>query len=84
MDAAVADGPDDIVVRYIRLMSGFYLPGFFGRGEEVDADMAAMARLLPEAGRELPDELLPEVVAFVLEHGEVDDQARRELEALLE
>ena len=82
MDAAVADAPDDVAVRYVRLMSGFYLPGFFGRGDEVDADMAALIRLLPEHGDRLPAELLPEVVAFVLDHGEPSAGERAALEAL--
>jgi hypothetical protein len=70
-------------VRYIRLMSGFYLPGFFGRGDEVDSDMAALIRLLPDAGDRLPAELLPEVVAFVLEHGDPAPADRSALEALV-
>jgi len=83
MDAAVAEAPDDVAVRYIRLMSGFYLPGFFGRGEEVDADMAALIRLLPDRGHRLPAELVPEVVYFVLEHGHPTPIERAALGVLL-
>ncbi|MFO7893941.1 MAG: squalene/phytoene synthase family protein [Longimicrobiales bacterium] len=83
MDTAVDEAPDDAAVRYVRLMSGFYLPGFFGRGDEVDADMAALIRLLPGARRELPAELYPAAVAFVLEHGRPAPAARATLEGLL-
>lgn len=83
MDTAVRAAPDDLAVRYIRLMSGFYLPGFFGRGDEVDADMAALIRLLPTGGRALPVDLLPEAVAFVLEHGAPDPGQRAVLRALI-
>lgn len=83
MDAAVADDPEDLAVRYIRLMSGFYLPGLFGRGDEVDADMAALIRLLPAARDQLPAEILPEVVVFVLEHGDPAPAEREALELLL-
>ncbi len=82
MDRAVEEAPDQAAVRYIRLMSGFYLPGFFGRGDEVDADLAALVRLLPGARDEFPGGLYPEVVAFVLEHGDPDPARRATLEAL--
>ena len=82
MDRAVEEAPDHAAIRYIRLMSGFYLPGFFGRGDEVDADMDALVRLLPDARREFPGGLYPEVVAFVLEHGDPDPARAAALEAL--
>ena len=81
MDAVVAEAPDDVAVRYVRLMSGFYLPGLFGRGDEVAADMAALIRLLPEARDRLPAELYPEVVAFVLEHGDLSEEQHAALQA---
>ena len=83
LDDAVADAPDDVAVRYVRLMSGFYLPGFFGRGDEVDADMAALIRLLPEERDALPADLYPEVARFVLEHGDPAADRRAALEASL-
>jgi hypothetical protein len=83
MDSAVAEAPDDVAVRYIRLMSGFYLPGFLGRGEKVDADLTALIQLLPESHHRLPDELVPEVVLFVLEHGEPTPEQRARIGALL-
>jgi phytoene synthase len=82
MDAAVAAGPSAADVRYIRLMSGFYLPGIFGRDEEVERDMEMLARLLPEARDSFPEDLYPEVVAFVLEHGDLEPAQRARLEAL--
>ncbi len=64
-------------------MSGFYLPGFFGRGAEVDADLAALVRILPDAANDFRPHMLPEVAAFVLEHGAPSPEERVELEALL-
>ncbi len=83
MDAAVAEASDDVAVRYVRLMSGFYLPGFFGRGDEVDADLEALVRLLPEAHHRLPAELVPEVTLFLLEHAAPSPEEGARLEALL-
>jgi 15-cis-phytoene synthase len=83
MDQAVDEEPDSPELRYIRLMSGFYLPGIFGRGAGVRADFAALARLLPEAGDVFPTILFPEVVAFVLQHGDLAPPDRARLEGLL-
>jgi phytoene synthase len=83
MDAAVAEAPDAADVRYIRLMSGFYLPGIFGRGEEVERDLDALARLLPGSRDAFPRALYPEVVSFVLENGSPTPSERARLESLL-
>jgi 15-cis-phytoene synthase len=84
MDAAVAAGPGMAEVRYIRLMSGFYLPGFLGRGDGVRSDLDALASLLPASRDRFPASLYPEVVRFVLEHAELDHDARRDLESALQ
>ena len=84
LDTAVAAAPDDPVIRYLRLMSGFYLPGLFGRGDEVAADFAALARLLPHAGEDFPGPMLGTVTRFVLENGDIPPPRARALEALLE
>ncbi len=83
MDAAVAESPEAPGLRYVRLMSGFYLPAIFGRREEVRRDMETLIRLLPRARSAFPPALYPEVVRFVLEHGDPADAARLRLEALL-
>lgn len=77
------EAPDAADVRYIRLMSGFYLPAIFGRRAEADADMAALIRLLPNTREVFPPALFPEVVRFALDHGDPDDHARARLERLL-
>ena len=83
MDGAVAEAPGQADIRYVRLMSGFYLPGIFGRGDEVDQDLAALVQLLPGARDQFPDPVFPEVVRFVLEHADPEPDDRRALEALL-
>jgi phytoene synthase len=83
MDGAVADAPTRADVRYIRLMSGFHLPGIFGRGDEVDADLAALARLLPDAASLFPAPAYRAAVEFVLTHGDPAPDHRSRLEAAL-
>jgi 15-cis-phytoene synthase len=82
MDAAVWRAPDAAELRYVRLMSGFYLPGFFRRGDVVDEDLLALARLLPDSRDAFPAELLPEVRDFVLKHAALDAPTRARLEVL--
>lgn len=84
LDTAVAAEPEDAVLRYLRLMSGFYLPGLFGRGDEVAADFTALARLLPSSAKEFPGPMLGTVAHFVLENGTVDPADARALRALLD
>jgi hypothetical protein len=82
MDRAVEQAPASAELRYIRLMSGFYLPGIFGRRAVVEEDLAALAQLLPESRDAFPPELFPVVVEFVLEHGTHTPSERARLEEL--
>jgi 15-cis-phytoene synthase len=82
MDRAVEQAPASAELRYIRLMSGFYLPGMFGRRGVVEEDLAALGQLLPESRAAFPPELFPVVVEFVLEHGTHTPSDRLRLEEL--
>lgn len=84
LDRAVKLEPRDPVLRYLRLMSGFYLPSFFGRKDEVHADIAALADLLPTSREEFPRALFGVVVRFVLENGEIQAERREVLEQSLD
>lgn len=81
LDDAVAAHPEIAEVRYLRLMSGYYLPSFFGRGGSVREDFAALARLLPSAADRYPPDLYQAIVRFVLEHGEPRPAERARLQA---
>lgn len=83
MDAVVAAHPDHAEVRYLRLMSCYYLPGILGRSGSVREDFAALARLLPGARGRHPPELYETVVRFVLEHGRPSAAQRAALERAL-
>lgn len=82
LDSAAARSPDDIEVRYLRLMSCYYLPFFFGRSWSVKSDFDALARLLPSAGATLPPGLLATVSKFVLDkHGSLTPTQKAKLQA---
>jgi hypothetical protein len=84
LDQAVKLHPEVGEVRYLRLMSCYYLPGIVGRRRSVLEDFAALARLLPAARADHPPELYRAIVTFVLENGEPSEQERAALEDALE
>lgn len=81
LDQAVADAPDVVEIRYLRLMSCYYLPGILGRGGTVQEDFEALTRLLPDASAEFPPRLYRTIISFVVEHAELDHSDRAALEA---
>ena len=83
LDEAVHDHPGVAEIRYLRLMSCYYLPGILGRGESVQQDFDALAELLPEAREEYPPRLFDAIVSFVLENGSPTDRQRLALEAVM-
>lgn len=83
LDSVVAAHPDHAEVRYLRLMSCYYLPGILGRNGSVREDFAALARLLPSARDRYPPDLYAAVVTFVLENGRPGEAERARLEAAL-
>ena len=84
LDSVVAAHPVHVEARYLRLMSGYYLPSVFGRSRVVREDFAALARLLPSARADYPAELYRVVGRFVLEKGKLSAPERAPLEATLE
>ncbi len=83
LDRAVTMAPDHAEVRYVRLMSAYYLPFFFNRGETVQADLSALARLLLDVRDDYPAAWYEGVVRFVVEKGDVaPDRRAALLEAL--
>lgn len=83
MDGVVMAHPDQAEVRYLRLMSCYYLPGILGRGWSVREDFAALTRLLPSARGQYPPDLYAAISRFVLRNGRLSTGQRRALEAAL-
>ena len=79
LDAQVQAAPRDPEIRYLRLMSCYYLPSFFGRSGSVDADFDALAELLPDSAARFPGALFTDMVEFVLAEGDPSDAQRAAL-----
>lgn len=83
LDAAVAAAPDQAEVRYVRLMSCYYLPFFFGRGDSVAEDFRSLGTLLPGVQGAYPTAWWEAAVRFVLQHGDLDAGQAEALERSL-
>lgn len=82
LDAAVDRSPRDVEVRNLRLLSTFYLPFFFRRGDSARADLETLASLLLESPDALPPEDLVPVIDFVLERGTLAEETSTALRSL--
>jgi len=83
LDSLAGQAPDDPVVRYLRLVSTYYLPFFVDRDESVRDDLAVLARILPDRSDAFSGPVYRVVVRFVLDHGELSEEASRRLEGAL-
>ena len=83
LDGLVGEAPEDPVVRYLRLVSCYYLPFFLDRDESVGEDFGVLAAVLPEKGAVFSPPVRRAVVAFVLDKGEIGEPDRTRLEETL-
>ena len=83
LDELVSRRPDSPEARYLRLVSGYYLPFFLKRGEAVEEDFRALAGLLPGGPGGMPSPVFRAAVLFVLEKGALEESRRAELQEIL-
>jgi hypothetical protein len=75
--------PRDPVIRYLRLMSCYYLPFFLDQDELVQEDLAVLGSLLPKASADFSPYVYRGVLRFVLDKGEYGEDVRGLLAASL-
>jgi 15-cis-phytoene synthase len=69
LDAAVSRAPDDLEVRYLRLVSTHYLPAFFGRRESAREDLRVAGALLARGPAGVPPAVRAVIESFVTNAG---------------
>lgn len=69
LDRAVQQAPRDPEIRYLRLVSTYYLPGLFGRRDSARDDLRVLAGLLPGAQHSVPPALFAVIADFVRSTG---------------
>ncbi|MEM8485106.1 MAG: carotenoid biosynthesis protein [Bacteroidota bacterium] len=84
LDALVARHPVEVEIRYLRLLSCYYLPRFLGRSDTVTQDFKALAYLLPDARASYPSQLYYDMVEFVASNSNLSQEERSSLHVILQ
>lgn len=84
MDEGMAMVPDDIEALFIHGSTCHFIPFFFGRSDEAQADFKNIIRLLPKHMHQYDPEIVKNVISFLLEHTKLSDAERDQLSGLLE
>ncbi len=79
LDAATKAHPHSVEIRYLRLVSCFYLPFFFGRQATVKEDFKALAEGLPKVSESMPARWYLGLSRFVLKHAALSPTTREPL-----
>ena len=83
LDSLVSQHPIHVEIRYLRLLSCYYLPRFLGRGDTVNEDSKALSHLLLAAHKDYPPELYSDMVQFVASSKALNQDERNKLYAVL-
>lgn len=83
LDSLVDRHPSAPDVRYLRLVSGYYLPFFVDRDEVVEKDFSALVRLLHLSPEAMPAPVFMAAVQFLLDKAELEPGDRKRLRRLL-
>lgn len=84
LDSLLAASPTDVEIRYLRLLSCYYLPRFLGRGHTVSEDIRALGHLLPSARANFPTTLYYDMVQFVARDKRLPQEEKLALAKVLE
>jgi len=80
LDRVLESHPRHPEARYLRLVSTWYLPFFFGRRDSAREDAAALALLLPEALDDFPPATFAGIADFLLGTRTLDEPGRIRVE----
>ena len=84
LNGLVEESPDDPALRYLRLMSCYYLPFFLDQDHLVEEDLKALGWLLPDRPDAFSPHVYQGVLRFVLGNGEFEESIRSRLSASLD
>jgi hypothetical protein len=83
LDRLVEASPEEPGLRFLRLVSGYYLPFFLDRSKEVEEDFRVLTSILPGRDHDLPPQIFRFAVGFVLKYGEIEGPERSLLQEAL-
>ena len=72
LDELVLEYPRHAEVRYLRLISCYYLPGLFKRGASVADDFRVLSEVVVDLSNVLEPDLYADLIVFLIEKGELE------------
>lgn len=82
MDEGLALAPQDVEALFVHGTTCYYLPVFFGRSEDAQKNLRAIARLLPDHHQHYDRALVRNVIDFLLQHLRLSKLEKENLVAL--
>lgn len=82
MDEGLALAPEDVEALFVHGTTCYYLPVFFGRADDAQKNLHALARLLPDRHQHYDRTLVHNVIDFLLQHLRLSKLEKENLVAL--
>jgi hypothetical protein len=82
MEKAINENPNDIEALFIYASTCYHLPAFFKRKDDAQRQFRQIAELLPGHLHLYPADLIKNVIAFISQHGNLDQNALMEIKSL--
>ncbi len=84
MDEGLKLAPEDVEALFVHGTTCFYLPVFFGRSDDAQRDLRAIARLLPEQYHRYDLPLVRNVINFIVQNIRLKQAEKNALQTLQE
>lgn len=82
MDEGLRQNPDDIESLFVHGVTCYFLPEFFGRGDDAQRHLRKIVRLLPEHANNYDSKIIANVIKFISEKIRLNNEERQNLMAI--
>ncbi len=82
MDTGIEQSPDDLEALFVHGSTCHFMPFFFGRSEEAQASFNRIVKLLPDHAHKYDQELMSNVIDFLIEHTELTNEEISKLKTI--
>ncbi|MCI0695928.1 hypothetical protein L0337_28500 [candidate division KSB1 bacterium] len=82
MDEGLKQNPDDIESLFVHGVTCYFLPEFFGRGDDAQRHLRKIVRLLPEHAHSYDPKIIANVINFIAEKIRLNSEERQNLMAI--
>ena len=82
MDEGLEQNPDDIESLFVHGVTCYFLPEFFGRGDDAQRHLRKIVRLLPKQAHSYDPKIIANVIKFISEKIRLNGEERQNLTAI--